>query len=111
MPRVEKWVQLFSDGLSNGKLPEAKSWLGVIRDAENDKQMGEIVDKFKVGDAQYFLAELPNASTFCYMGCSISGSKEVLSSLIPGFPRQGALEWYAQEKTNSPVRSALTRLG
>ena len=64
--RVEEWVQLFSDGLSNGKLPEAKSWLGVIRDAENDKQMGEIVDDFKVSDAHYFLAEFPHASIYVH---------------------------------------------
>lgn len=48
MEVVKPMVQLFSDGLTNGKLPDAASWLGTMDAAYNHNHMGEILRIFKV---------------------------------------------------------------
>lgn len=45
---MKQWVQLFSDGIVDGKLPEASSWLGIMWDSDNQKLMADSLEEFKV---------------------------------------------------------------
>eukprot|EP00903_Cladosiphon_okamuranus_P009553 g9097.t1 len=44
---VGDWVKLFSDGMTNGTLPKAKSWLGMMNEAYNNKRAGEVFDAYE----------------------------------------------------------------
>ncbi len=66
---VKQIVQLFSNGLTNGMLPDAGSWLGTMQDAYNHDHMEEILDDFKV--CMYVTTcrlpdELADATRFLY---------------------------------------------
>lgn len=45
---VEPIVRLFSDGLTNGELPDAGSWLSMIHDTYNRKHKEKALRMFKV---------------------------------------------------------------
>ncbi|CAM9684640.1 unnamed protein product [Pylaiella littoralis] len=44
---VGDWVQLFSDGMTNGRLPDAQSWLSLLWDKQNQCSLDDVFKTFE----------------------------------------------------------------
>lgn len=74
---VGQWVQLFSNGIVDGKLPEASSWLGVMSEAYNQKLMADVLEGFNVW--YYYLKAILYRLLLCREPTFLRGLSEYIT--------------------------------